>query len=364
LSVIRELWSEIAQLLVAGAIVASIALPIGFVAFVLAKRSARPFLPNWKPWRCPWGCFEVVATFLVISIFIPYMILFMLSLPAELSSNGEHASKFPPFEAIASIAGIPAAVATQEQAETAATIRGLWAGVIALPLQLSILLGVSRILYPSWRFATRRRLASQIALAVLAWFALTPLVHVLNMTVNILFTVLDWPRDSHQLTKLAGQGPLNSALLVCQACIAAPIIEEIIFRGVILAWIIGGRKPYPIPDVPSKLRPWLVALAGVFFAATSGRNGAFIFSASLVIGLGGVSLLFPRKKRTIGAIYSSAALFAAIHSSVWPSPIPLFLLGLGLGWLAARTRGIVVPAIVHGLFNAVATVIVLRSAGG
>jgi membrane protease YdiL (CAAX protease family) len=45
---------------------------------------------------------------------------------------------------------------------------------------------------------------------------------------------------------------------------------------------------------------------------------------------------------------------------VWPSPIPLFVLGLGLGWLAVRTRGILVPAIVHGLFNAVSGVFVLR----
>jgi len=52
-----------------------------------------------------------------------------------------------------------------------------------------------------------------------------------------------------------------------------------------------------------------------------------------------------------------------VHSSVWPSPIPLFVLGLGLGWLAMRTRGVFVPVIVHGLFNAVSAVFVLRGAG-
>jgi CNT family concentrative nucleoside transporter len=48
-------------------------------------------------------------------------------------------------------------------------------------------------------------------------------------------------------------------------------------------------------------------------------------------------------------VYASAALFAVVHSAIWPSPIPLFLLGLGLGWLAVRTRGVLAPAIVHGL---------------
>jgi membrane protease YdiL (CAAX protease family) len=68
-----------------------------------------------------------------------------------------------------------------------------------------------------------------------------------------------------------------------------------------------------------------------------------------------------RKRRTAGAVYASAALFAAVHSSVWPSPVPLFALGLGLGYLAVRTRGILVPVIVHGLFNAVSAVYVLST---
>ena len=51
-----------------------------------------------------------------------------------------------------------------------------------------------------------------------------------------------------------------------------------------------------------------------------------------------------------------------IHSNVWPSPIPLFVLGIGLGWLAVRTNGVLAPVIVHGLFNAVSVVFVLRSA--
>ena len=64
----------------------------------------------------------------------------------------------------------------------------------------------------------------------------------------------------------------------------------------------------------------------------------------------------------IRALYVSAAFFALVHSAVWPTPIPLFFLGLGLGWLAVRTRGIFVPVIVHGLFNAVSAVYVLRGA--
>ena len=40
----------------------------------------------------------------------------------------------------------------------------------------------------------------------------------------------------------------------------------------------------------------------------------------------------------------------------------LFVLGLGLGWLAVWTRGLLVPVLVHGLFNGVSVLFVLRGA--
>jgi hypothetical protein len=53
---------------------------------------------------------------------------------------------------------------------------------------------------------------------------------------------------------------------------------------------------------------------------------------------------------------SNAVLFAAIHSNVWPSPIALFFLGLGLAWLALRTQSIIPSIVVHILFNGIAVV--------
>jgi Type II CAAX prenyl endopeptidase Rce1-like len=59
------------------------------------------------------------------------------------------------------------------------------------------------------------------------------------------------------------------------------------------------------------------------------------------------------------AIIASSALFAAVHSQVWPSPVPLFVLALGLGYLYMRTRSLVGPVVVHGMFNAVSAVYLL-----
>jgi membrane protease YdiL (CAAX protease family) len=184
----------------------------------------------------------------------------------------------------------------------------------------------------------------------------------LNALLNAVFILFDWPRESHQLAKLGGLPDLESFLFFFQACVAAPLVEEILFRGIILSWAIGGRKPKAIADVPAKLRPWLVAFAGVSFAVVSKRPEAIGFSLMLTLGLGLAIWAFPRKQRYVAAVFSTSAMFATFHSSVWPSPIPLFFLAMGLGWLAVRTRGILASAIVHGLFNAVSVVVVLSSA--
>jgi len=56
--------------------------------------------------------------------------------------------------------------------------------------------------------------------------------------------------------------------------------------------------------------------------------------------------------------------FAVLHSQVWPTPIPLFFLGIGLGYLAYRTQSLLPGIIVHGLFNTVTCVgLVLRQTG-
>ena len=64
-----------------------------------------------------------------------------------------------------------------------------------------------------------------------------------------------------------------------------------------------------------------------------------------------------REASILTSIYGSAMLFAVFHSSVWPTPIPLFVLGLGLGWLAYRTHSLVGSITVHVLFNSVACLV-------
>ena len=325
------------------AIVAGAALPVGVAAWVVAR--GRRLLPACKPWRVPWTGFEVFAAFAVVSLLIP-MLLSKLGL-------------------------VPLAV-----------------GVAAVPIQLAVLAILARVLYPKWNpfrdaqpepdlddwaYSPAKRAATNVAglvaVAVLAWIVLTPVVLLFHMGVVQVFTAFDWPTDEHPLTKFREGAVLDQVLFMLQACIAAPLIEEILFRGILLPWVIGGRErgggtAAAVPLVPSAARPWLVMGAAALVAANAGKPGPLIFVGVLALGLMVVWVAVRRGKRHVGGVYATAGFFAAVHSGVWPSPVPLFVLALGLGWLAVRTRGVLVPFLVHGLFNAVSAVYVLRGGAG
>ena len=60
-----------------------------------------------------------------------------------------------------------------------------------------------------------------------------------------------------------------------------------------------------------------------------------------------------------GAIYATSLLFAAAHSFAWPTPISLFVLALGLGFLVFRTQSIIGSITLHALFNSISVLVLL-----
>lgn len=66
-----------------------------------------------------------------------------------------------------------------------------------------------------------------------------------------------------------------------------------------------------------------------------------------------------QRQKAILAIYGSAAAFALMHHN-WPDPIPLFGLGLVLGWLTFRTQSLLTAITMHALFNLVAVLALLQ----
>lgn len=321
-----------------GLLVAAVVVPLGLVGWRLARR---PLLPPWRPWGVGWTGFEVLVAFLVVSTVIPQLVLAGVSRSGLLADDGS-----------------PRAVA----------IRALVVGVAAFPVQLAVLL-IGRSLYPSRPGYGPGGLPGRVAVGVLVWAGLTPAVLLVHGGVSWLFRELGWTTVGHPLSELTDGPAWQAVLFLFQAGVAAPVVEELVFRGVLLGWLVGGRSlrlPAATDRPAADRRVWWVLAVGVLVAATPARGPEFLapgpatFAVGLLVGWVVLRQVFRRKRRTLGAVYASAALFAEVHSAVWPSPIPLFVLGLGLGWLAVRTRGVLAPVIVHGLFNAVSVLYVLR----
>jgi membrane protease YdiL (CAAX protease family)/NAD-dependent dihydropyrimidine dehydrogenase PreA subunit len=103
--------------------------------------------------------------------------------------------------------------------------------------------------------------------------------------------------DGVDLTRVFGSGAVGVVLTVAVIALAGPVLEEVLLRGVVLG-------------------------------AVAARVGAW------------------------PAIVGCAVAFALLHASLW-SFLPLTVLGVGLGWLATRSRTLW-PAIgAHVLYNAV-----------
>jgi membrane protease YdiL (CAAX protease family) len=305
--------------------------------------------------------------------------------------------------------------------ETASDLVSLWVGTFAFPFQ------IGGILWVFWSLSRTRpyqlgltweRAAANVALGAIAWLVVTPLVFLINVGVSYLYSVLvDGPPEGHPLTRVANAEalPIEWVLVILLAIVAAPVFEEILFRGVLQQWF--------------SRRPWGgdAAMAGAFVMALYKRGNSLpeavlaqdfseiLFELSpalfIVALLPGYLLidrfaerLFPHGRRSFRegtrwaaqalswpspvepqlrspfgewysarvnqpdgptalniarAWYGTAALFAAVHSNTWPSPVPLVLLALVLGWLAFRTQSLLAPVVLHGLFNAVTCVSLL-----
>jgi membrane protease YdiL (CAAX protease family) len=363
----------------------SLALPSGLVFLALWVRRPRGqrLLPPPRRRAVPWGGYEVLAAVLAMALWPSLLLQF-------LPGHG---------------------------AATPNSLRTAWAITLALPLEVATILLLFRRAsgtLPYQLGLTTDRARGNAMLGFLGWLVLTPAILGLYYLVLVGYSFLEGvPPPPHPLTEsVRGEQPfLEWALLLVQAVVAAPVVEELVFRGVLQQWLAR--------------RPWggAVALVGAALIAASasgavsgGRKvglGPVVFVLLMVPGYLLLPLLLgrPLQRRrnqplthaelqlvsepsarppqgplanalprrldeylaaiihhgsdprlsAAQAIYGTALLFAGFHSAIWPSPIPLFVLALGLGWLAHRTQSLVGPIVWHSLFNGVACVVLALS---
>ena len=205
-----------------------------------------------------------------------------------------------------------------------------------------------------------------LALASFTWLVLTPAVFGINYLADWSYFELTGTKpESHPLQQLAEQSPslMDAILIAVSALVIAPIWEELMFRGVVQYWLAqkdwGGHLAMSLSAV--------IGLGTLFsgspgfddftFKAITAKLSPILFVIAMIPGylfLDQVVRRWIPDRKAFQAIYGTALLFGMVHSFAWPTPFPLFVLGLGLGFLAYRTQTLLGPIFVHFLFNAVA----------
>lgn len=295
----------------------------------------RRLLPPQRHRLMTWNLLDVVLVLILSYVFCPSVAFELLAWVCGTHDLPEH---------VRYLAGMPLAACLQVPA-----------ALLALRLSRGIALYQVGL--------TRYRIRQDIVAGVLTWFVLTPLVYLVSYVTSLVF--LWWyhaePED-HPLTQIARHGglsPRDWMLFVLATMVAAPVSEELVFRGIIQRW---AQKSEWGGDVAMTLA---LALAYLVGRREHGLAPA-LFVLAMVPGYFALRPRLHSGRSAPGAaraIYSTALFFAAGHSAVWPTPVPLFVLGLGLGWLAYRTQSLAGPIVVHTLFNGVTAVALLLGYG-
>jgi membrane protease YdiL (CAAX protease family) len=241
---------------------------------------------------------------------------------------------------------------------------------------------------------TWSRWLANVALGLAVFLVATPLALLVYYCACL---VVSWfvPLRSHPLTAL-GQTQLAEWewwFIAFEATVAAPILEEIVFRGILQGWLrratLSGHLGVVVATVlVSMLGVWydepgkglLVVdpnpVVFAFLMAGAYAYRMYRLARRFEMSEGEIQDWMPAARsgsaridvlqsdldlrrewgsaNAVLAVHGSAMLFAAFHSDSWPAPIALFVLGLFLGELARRTQSILGPITLHAAFNLVA----------
>jgi membrane protease YdiL (CAAX protease family) len=303
-------------------------------------------LPPRRQRAVPWSGMEILVSLFLVFYFVPSFCFAVL--------QGSHfftwlyGADFPAGNTNADI--------------LSQTRVGLWLTLTALPAQvlgLLLLLNLSSGTLPYQLGLTTPHLRRNIALGALLALVVTPALLGLNFLIASAFE--RWtpiPINKHPLLNLGEQSQSwwEVLLLLATAVVAAPLLEELVFRGLLLRWFAQrwdrGRLAVFLALLVA-LSKRSEELAKAVSAHDLTALAIESIPAVFVLLMVPIFLLVRRRARTPAgpALFGVALLFAAMHSSVWPTPIALFALGLVLGWLSIRTASLVGPIILHGLFN-------------
>ncbi|HEV3446094.1 MAG TPA: CPBP family intramembrane glutamic endopeptidase [Gemmataceae bacterium] len=320
-------------------LLAATALPAALLWLVYIR--PRPLLPPQRHRYVAWSGFEVFLVFFFVLLFWPAVI------------------KDPLDAALAKLSD---------------DRRVLWMTVLAWPIQIATVLVLLHGLIRDRAYQlglSIHNLARNLLLGWVGWALFAPVVLCCHIATEWFFRTAwgDTPEE-HPLLRIFEASPLRLEwiLIIVSATILAPVLEELLFRGVLQPWFASRPWGGTVALLAALSSPFLLRGHKLVEAWHRKDHAGFLHESTPVVFAGlmiAACYAFERAATKWGArpqefraIYGTALLFAMFHVSVWPTPIPLFLLALALGYLAYRTQSVVGPIVMHVLFNTIACIAV------
>jgi membrane protease YdiL (CAAX protease family) len=249
---------------------------------------------------------------------------------------------------------------------------GLWLSSLSLPLDVLSVVGLFHVLSGTRAYQlglTTTHAAKHLLLGVITTVCVVPLVYMILTLVNLLlWRGTGGAPEPHPIQQLFENHPLPIDFVVggLSAIVAAPVLEEFLFRGIIQPWFrvrsLGGYVGIAGALLLAIYRRWSGLVADWGEIGWHGAWPQLLPAAFVILMVPGYLFVRAKLPPAAGAVYATSLLFAAAHSFAWPSPVPLFFLALALGALRYRTQSLVPPIAVHALFNSVAWALLLLQA--
>lgn len=266
--------------------------------------------------------------------------------------------------------------AKSEERSPVRTRLGLWSTGIGYPL-MAVFFPIFFKLRTGQRISTLGIHTSGItrafSLGIKATLILIPSAYLIQGLTVYLLKIAGFPEiNDHPLVELGTMrlAPTEWVLFFLSAVIGAAFLEEELFRGLLQPWFlsrVNGATQAAMSAVVvtilfqfKDLQKSCQLLWANNMVLENPSDKAVLLQAlqPLLFSIAGAQIihLLSQKEslKTHATIAGTGLLFGMVHSFAWPSPVPLSLLGYGLGLVSMRTGNLLGPILVHSTFNAVA----------
>jgi membrane protease YdiL (CAAX protease family) len=222
---------------------------------------------------------------------------------------------------------------------------------------------------------TNRNLGRDFRLGVIGFLAtLLPVYCVLAIVIQIYP-----PERPHPVLQLLAEKSEIAAIVSAAffAVVFAPLAEEFLFRAFLQGWLEAVLSPRP--KSPPPLPSWQFAEVELQVPLEVHAVKTHTVENHLIENPYAPPQVDPTRaagfipavapplhtpaRPAWAAIIITSIVFAALHASEWPAPVPLFFLALILGYLYNRTHRLLPCIVVHLLFNGLSVAVVLSGVG-